>query len=65
MSRALALTDNQLRLVQSAARQVPVNHRQDFLVGIADDLMRHEPITDADVASATQRMCARFISGAP
>jgi hypothetical protein len=60
MNKALALTDQQMQVVQSAARQVPVGHRRDFLTGIADDLMQHDEITDADVLAAAQRMCERF-----
>jgi len=63
MGRALALTDQQLRLVQRAAQQVPLNHRPDFLTGVADDLMQLcsiKPITDTDVLAATQRYVERF-----
>jgi hypothetical protein len=60
MSRALALTDQQMQVVQRAAQQVPVDYRQDFLVGVADDLMQHDQITDDNVFAAAQRMCKRF-----
>ena len=60
MNRALALSDQQMQIVQRAARHVPVDHRRDLLVGIADDLMQRELITDSDVLLAAQRMCERF-----
>ena len=60
MSRALASTDQQLQVVQRAAQQVPVDYRQDFLVGVADDLMQHDQITDDNVFAAAQRMRKRF-----
>ena len=60
MSRALALTDQQMQVVQRAAQQVPVGYRQDFLVGVADDLMQHDQITDDNVFAAAQRMRKRF-----
>ena len=52
MSRALALTDQQMQVVQRAAQQVPVDYRQ--------DLMRHDQITDDNVFAAAQRMRKRF-----
>ena len=58
MSRAL--TDQQMQVVQRAAQQVPVDYRQDFLVGVADDLMQHDQITDDNVFAAAQRMRKRF-----
>ena len=60
MSRGLALTDQQMQVVQRAAQQVPVDYRQDFLVGVADDLMQHDQITDDNVFAAAQRMRKRF-----
>ena len=64
MARALALTDQQMKLVQSAARALRVIHRQDFLNSIADDLMQHEPITDADISAAIKHYVER-LAGAP
>jgi hypothetical protein len=54
------LTDQQMQVVQRAAQQVPVDYRQDFLVGVADDLMQHDQITDDNVFAAAQRMRKRF-----
>jgi hypothetical protein len=60
MTRAVALTERQLRFVQHAAQSVPLNHRPDFLNGIADELMQQELFTDADVMAATARMAERY-----
>jgi hypothetical protein len=54
-ARALALSDAQMRAVQAAACCVPVEHRPDYLNGIADELVRLEQITDADVLAAATR----------
>jgi hypothetical protein len=51
----LALTDQQLAIVQAAARSVPVEHRPDYLNGIADALVRLDHVTDADVLAAATR----------
>lgn len=58
MGRTLALTDTQMRLVESAARQVPANHRQDFLIGVEEALLRNKDgraVSDEDVLQACQR----------
>ena len=41
MKRALALTDQQLRLVERAARSLPVARRDSFLQAVAAQLARH------------------------
>jgi hypothetical protein len=64
VSRALALSDKQLQLVQEAARQVPVSHRRDFLNDIADELQTQQAtgrhFSDADVMVAVQRNVTRW-----
>jgi hypothetical protein len=53
-----------MKLAQSAARALRADHRPDFLNGIADDLMQHESITDADISAAIKHYIERF-AGAP
>jgi hypothetical protein len=71
MARALALTDQQMKLVQSAARALRVDHRPDFLNHIADELMHKQSklpagghFTDADLSAAVKHYIERF-AGAP
>jgi hypothetical protein len=48
----LALTDQQIHVVQSAARALPIKHRPNFLNAIAVELTDHKTITDADLSAA-------------
>ena len=41
MRRALALTDHQLRLVERAARSLPVGQRDEFFAGRCGAACRH------------------------
>jgi hypothetical protein len=51
----LALTDRQMAIVRESARCVPVEHRPDYLNGIADALVRLDHLSDADVIAAATR----------
>ena len=60
MGRRLGVTDQQMKIVLKAARQVPVTQRECFLAGIADDLLPREAISNSDVIDAVGRVCERF-----
>jgi hypothetical protein len=54
----LRFSDAQLRIIQDAARSVPVDHRADYLNAIAAALVRLVRFTDADVLAAAQTSSA-------
>jgi hypothetical protein len=54
----LYFSDAQLAVIQEHARQVPHEHRPDYLNAIADVLVRLERFSDDDVSVAAQRASA-------
>jgi hypothetical protein len=54
----LRFSDEQLRIIQDAARSVPVHRRTDYLLAIAADLLRLAQFSDDDVLGACQRASA-------
>jgi hypothetical protein len=65
MTRTLTLTDYQLQgVVMAASRAIPGLHRQDWLNAVIDELMRVNPITDADVSTAIERVNESYFAGA-
>jgi hypothetical protein len=59
------LTDYQMHRVAAASRAIPGLHRQDWLNAVSDELMRcQDPITDADVSTAIQRVSECYNSAA-
>src|SRR5262249_21642311 len=55
----LALTREQLALIQSAADAVPAKWRERFLLAVQDALLGRDPVLNADVLAAVGRLRAR------
>ncbi len=54
--RAIAVTDQQLALIMSAARTLPPVWRSRYLSGIADRLHDRDEASDAEIAQAVDGM---------
>jgi len=59
----LALTREQLALIQSAADAVPAKWRERFLLAVQDALLGRDPIINADVVAAVGRLRRTMLLG--
>lgn len=59
----LALTPAQLQIIRRAALPVPVNWRSRYLELVADMLVPHAEVSDAEVIDAANRVVERMLNG--